>query len=102
MEQLKVIFEGLGGRELERIFKNFFLLSVLLKQIMISFFAGYGEIPEHFSIPEEQKEVINRDISSGTSEENSSDPSTFQLMATESQLEKSKITIPENSFSEKN
>lgn len=94
MELVKIILKSFGGREIERIFKDYFLLSLLLKQLVVSLFIYPSDNPDIFSIPAEKEQISVNSITVESSEENCEDLLTFRLMFVLAQLEPQPTTVP--------
>ena len=83
MELVKIIFDGgFGGREMERLFRNYFLLSLLLKQLIFSLFITPVNLFDFNSIPAENGQTSGPIVVVESLKENSNEIWTFQLMYT--------------------
>lgn len=93
MDLVKIIFDSFGGREMERIFGNYFLILLILKQLLFSLFSVPADNSNDL-IPAENEQVSYQ-IVEADSTESLEKIQVFQLLWTLAELESEETPAPE-------
>lgn len=93
METMHVIFENYGGQQIGRIFKNYYKLTLLLKQLMFSLLIISAD-PVNNLLPEEKNQTIVNNIEAESLDQELNWIQTLRLMLIIAQLEE-KTNAPE-------
>lgn len=98
MELIKIVFGNLGGRDIERIFRNYFLMALLFKQLVFSLYSGPADILFNQSFPAENEQTSANLITAESSKENLKSVQVFQLLYTLSLIEAETPKEPRDSL----
>lgn len=94
MELVKIIYQEFGGREMERIFRNYLFISLLFKQLIFSLFSLPADVYDKDSVPADNNPVFVEIVSTDASEESLDGIQVFKLMWTLALIETKKPTAP--------
>ena len=97
MELVKIIFENFGGREMERIFRTCFFLSLVLKEFVLSIFSVPADPKSIDSVPVKNEQISEYFFAPDSSEGSLDDFQLFQFIWTLSQLETQGTNAPKQS-----
>ena len=98
MEIVKIIFEKFGGREMEGIFRNFFFISLLFKQMAFSLFTAPADVYEIDSLPAEDEVVSKEIVAIDSAEDGLNGIQLFKLMWSLALIETKNSTVPNEIF----
>lgn len=101
METMNVIFENYGGQQIGRIFRNYFRLTLLLQQLMFSFYIIPAYQPGNDTLPGEYKNNMETITDEYFPEEKINWIQALQHILLMAQLEIEKSIAPEEYLNQK-
>lgn len=90
MELMNMIFENYGGQHIGRIFRNYFSLTLVLQQLMFTFFLLPARQPATYPVPVENNLSIEPVVDSESPDGELNWMQALQLLLTLAQLETEK------------